>query len=48
VKNDVNVPSKSNKQKTSKKFKYFWALEGQWQKEQDPDPYQNGMDPEHC
>jgi hypothetical protein len=32
-KNDVNVPSKSNKQKKlCKKLVFCWPLEGQWRK----------------
>ncbi len=34
-KNDVNVPSESNK---LKKLVVCWPLEGQWRKQQDPDP----------
>jgi hypothetical protein len=45
LKNDVNVPSKSNKQKNLYfKFDFFWHLEGQWRKQQDP---QNVMEPQH-
>ncbi len=36
LKNDVNVPLKSNKQKNLLFF--CWRLEGHWRKEQDPDP----------
>jgi hypothetical protein len=33
LKNDVNVPSKSNQQKNFfKKFVFCWRLEGQWRK----------------
>ncbi len=54
LKNYINVPSKSNKQKTKKKF--CWRLEGYWRagsgsesisqryESADPDPYQNSMD----
>ncbi len=48
LKNDVhvNVPSKSNKQKTFFNL-VFWRLEGQGRKWQDPDsdPLVRGMDP---
>ncbi len=50
LKNDVNVTSKSNKQKN---FEFFccWWLEGHWRKWQDPDPHPDpdplgrGLDP---
>jgi hypothetical protein len=42
-KNDVNVPSKSNMQKNFNKT--CWRLEGQWRKQQDPDPLVRGMYP---
>ncbi len=51
LKNDVNVPSKSNKQKNFfynfLKLVYCWHLEGQWRKSQDPDsdPLIGGMHP---
>ncbi len=45
LKNDVNVPSKSNKQKFFFKLVFCWHLEGQWRKRQDPDPLVRGMDP---
>ncbi len=35
LKNDVNVPIKSNKQKKPRK-KICWLVEGYWRKEQDP------------
>ncbi len=39
LKNDVNVPSKSNKQNFFfQKLVFCWHLEGQWRKKQDPDP----------
>jgi hypothetical protein len=39
LKNDVNVPSKSNKQKNFFfKLVFCWHLEGQCRKYQDPDP----------
>ncbi len=46
VKNDVNVPSKSKKQKNLETF-FCWRLEGHWRKYQDldPDPLFRGMDP---
>ncbi len=45
-KNDVNVPSKSNKQKKMFRIVFCWLLEGQWRKEQDPDldSFIRGMD----
>ncbi len=45
LKNDVNVPSKSNKQKNLFLISFFWRLEGQWRKKQDPDPLVRGMAP---
>ncbi len=46
LKNDVNVPSKSNTQKKlCKKLVFCWHLEGLWRKLQDPDPLVRGMDP---
>ncbi len=55
LKNVVNVPSKSNKQKTFFLICFCWALEGpasgsisQRYGSADPDPHQNVMDPEHC
>jgi hypothetical protein len=54
LKNDVNIASKSNKQKKlCKKFVFCWHLEGQSSISQrhgsaDPDPPQNVMDPQHC
>ncbi len=46
LKNDVNVPSKSNKQKNlDKKIILCWRLEGQWRKDQDPDPLVRDKDP---
>ncbi len=54
-KNDVNVPSKSNRQKNFLKIIFCCRLEGQGRKWQDPDPlvrgtdpYQNVKDPQHC
>ncbi len=45
-KNDVNVTSKSNKQRNFFwKLVFCWPLEGQWRKKQDPDPLVRGMDP---
>ena len=56
MKNDVNIPSKSNKQKN---LDFVGILKVTGRKEQDPDPqrypygsknpdpYQKGMDPEH-
>ncbi len=49
-KNDVNVPSKSNKQKNFvKKFDFCWRLKGKWRKNQvsdpNPDPLVRGMYP---
>ncbi len=41
--NDVNVPSKSYKQKNFFLLVFWWRLEGQWRKEQDP--LVRGMDP---
>ncbi len=40
LENDVNVPSKRNKQKNS----FCWHLQDPERKEQDPDPYVNGTD----
>ncbi len=42
LQNDVNVPSKSNKQ-----IFFLFVFEGQWRKSQDPDPNPlvTGMDP---
>jgi hypothetical protein len=37
VRNDVNIPSKSNKQKNLVKTIFSWHLEGHLKKEQDPD-----------
>ncbi len=46
LKNDLNVPSISNEQKNVlKKLVFCWHLEGQWRKQQDPDPLVRGMDP---
>ncbi len=54
--NDVNVPSKSNKQKL-KPIVFCWCLEGQWRKWQDSDPLEARIcgsgsvpktDPQHC
>jgi hypothetical protein len=45
LKNDVNVPSISRKKK---KTYLCWFLENHWRKVQDPDPYQNVRDPQHC
>jgi len=44
VKNDVNVHSKSKKQKLA----IVLHLEGHRRKEQDPDLYRNVKDPEQC
>jgi hypothetical protein len=38
LKSDVNVPSKSNKQKTLKKTYFCWHLVSLWRKKQDPEP----------
>ncbi len=49
LKNDMNVPSKSNKQESVANF--FWLLAGYWQKQQDPvldldpDLWVRGTDP---
>ncbi len=50
LKNEVNVPSKSNKQKKIVlKISLCWHVEGQWRKWQDPDPNRDplvrSMDP---
>jgi hypothetical protein len=46
LKNDVNVPSKSDKQKKlCKQISYCWHLEGQCRKSISPDPLVRGMDP---
>jgi hypothetical protein len=47
LKNDFNVPRKSNKQKII----FCWHLEGHWRKEQDPEsgsvsPWQRSADPD--
>jgi hypothetical protein len=55
LKNNVNLPSKSNKQKNFvKKLVFCWHREGQFNDENsrrhgsaDPDPHLNVMDPEH-
>jgi hypothetical protein len=45
-KNDVNEPSKSNKQENFfTEIVFCWHLEVQWRKQQDPDPLVRGMDP---
>jgi hypothetical protein len=43
--NEVNVPSKSNKQKFFFKLVFCWRLEGQWRKQHDPYPLVRGIDP---
>jgi hypothetical protein len=53
LKNDVNVPSKSNKQKICFKNQFFVGIlkineESSRIVIQDPDPLVRGMDPQHC
>ncbi len=44
--NDVNAPSKSNKQKKFFfKLVFCWPLEDLWRKSQDPNPLVRGVDP---
>jgi hypothetical protein len=45
LKNDVNVPSKSNSKTIFKKIIFCWRLEGLQRKEQNPDPLFRGTDP---
>ncbi len=45
LKNYVNVPSKTNKQKTSKFFVFVFVLKVTDENMQDPDPLVRGMDP---
>jgi hypothetical protein len=48
---DVSVPAEStviSKITYLKNYFFCWHLESLCKKEQDPDPYQNVTDPEHC